>query len=88
MGSLMYMMNSVAESGVPEGEQSEGMVSSLWLVATGGGGCLGSSLGGYTYDSMGFEQSTLVVAVTMGLALTTTIIFGGLRGHGNRRGIK
>ena len=37
MGTLLYMMKSVRDSGIPGTEQTSGMVSSVWVVA----GCVG-----------------------------------------------
>ncbi len=37
------------------------MITSLWFISENIAGYLGSSLGGLTFDTMGFEMSTLVV---------------------------
>ena len=48
------------------------MVSSLWVVANFVGGWVGSSLGGLTYDQLGFESSSVIVTVV--LAVTSVAL--------------
>ena len=48
------------------------MVSSLWVVANCVGGWVGSSLGGLTYDQLGFESSSVIVTVV--LAVTSVAL--------------
>ena len=46
-------------------EQTNGMVSSLWVVADCVGGLIGSILGSAAYDSVGFEMGTLYISIVM-----------------------
>merc|ERR1712179_876552 len=59
LGSLLYMMKSILAAGLPDNDQSNGMVSSLWIVGDCAGGFFGSLLGGVAYDAFGFETGTL-----------------------------
>jgi len=72
LGSLLYMMKSARDSGLPDTEQVSSMVSSLWVVSDCFGGYIGSTLGSVAYDKIGFEMGTLVE--TGVLALVTIII--------------
>ena len=65
IGTLLYMMKSARESGLPDTEQTYGMVSSLWVVADCVGGFTGSALGGVAYDTIGFEWGSMVMALSM-----------------------
>ena len=38
LGSLLYMMSGVREAGVPDRDQTRGMVTSLWVVCDCVGG--------------------------------------------------
>ena len=59
------MLSSSVKSGrVPDTEQTNGMVTSLWLGAESVGGYLGSAGGGLAYDVMGFRNSTLIIIGT------------------------
>ena len=70
LGALLYMMKSCVRSGLPDNEQTNGMVSSLWVVSDCIGGYLGSTLGSMAYDNIGFENGTMVEAA----ALTVTVV--------------
>ncbi len=56
------MLDHAVESGAaPNTEQTRGMITSLWTVNECLGNYLGSTLGGVTFDVMGFENATLIV---------------------------
>jgi len=59
--TLVFMMNESVANGAPDNEQTRGMITSLWFMSENIAGYLGSTLGGYTFDKMGFENSTLIV---------------------------
>ena len=71
LGSLLYMMKSILAAGLPDNDQSNGMVSSLWIVGDCAGGFFGSLLGGVAYDALGFKAGTLV---EFGLICFTVLI--------------
>ena len=45
IGTLLYMMKAVSEAGLPDTDQTRGMVSSLWVIFDCLGGYAGTSLG-------------------------------------------
>ena len=55
------MLSSVKSGRVPDTEQTNGMVTSLWFSFECLGGYLGSAGGGWAYDEIGFRNSTLIV---------------------------
>ena len=59
--TLVFMLNESVKNGAVDTEQTRGMITSLWFISENLGGYIGSSAGGLTYDTMGFENSTLVV---------------------------
>ena len=65
IGTLLYMMKSARESGLPDNEQTIGMVSSLFVVSDCVGGFTGSAVGGIAYDTIGFEWGSMVMALSM-----------------------
>jgi len=66
LGSLLLMMKSTREAGLPETEQVSSMVSSLWVVSDMLGGYVGSILGSVVYDHLGFEMGTLIESLALG----------------------
>jgi len=72
LGTLLYMMKGILEAGLPDNDQTKGMVSSLWVISDCAGGFIGSSLGSIAYDSIGFENGTMVEAGA--LAFTVILI--------------
>ena len=74
LASLLYMMKSIREAGLPETDQSKGMVSSLWVVGDCIGGFVGSVLGGFAYDALGFQMGT---SIEVGCMSFTLIIICG-----------
>ena len=62
------MKESVAH-GASDTTQTKGMITSLWFISENIAGYIGSALGGITYDTMGFENSTLIVIGLQGMAL-------------------
>ena len=65
LGTLLYMLKSTQKAGLPDTDQTNGMVSSLWVVADCVGGLIGSTLGSAAYDSVGFEMGTLSISIVM-----------------------
>jgi len=74
LGSLLFMMKAVKEAGLPDSEQVKSMVSSIWIVADNLGGYAGSTLGGYAYDSIGFEAGTLIEVGALGSTVIVMLI--------------
>ena len=75
LGALVYMLKSAAAAGLPESEQTKGMVSSLWVVADCIGGYVGSSVGGLAYDQVGFRAGTLLEVFIMSASLVFVLAF-------------
>jgi len=65
LGSLLLMMKGVGLAGLPDKEQTRGMVSSLWISADCIGGYLGATLGSLAYDNYGFESGSVIMAGIM-----------------------
>ena len=65
------MLSSSVKSGrVPDTEQTNGMVTSLWFSFECLGGYLGSAGGGIAYDEIGFRNSTLIIiGIQVGLSI-------------------
>jgi len=74
IATLVIMMEESVSGGCADSEQTRAMITSLWFISEGVAGYIGSALGGYTYDIMGFENSTLVVIAMQIMALMA--IFG------------
>ena len=74
IGSLLTMLGELSDCGLPETEQSKGMVSSLWTVAVCLGQALGTAGGGLAWDWAGFEQGMLVEAVI--IFISSVLIIG------------
>ena len=66
IGTLLTMMGELEACGLPNTDQSKGMVSSLWTVAVCLGQAVGSMGGGLAWTWVGFE---------VGLAVEAAIIF-------------
>jgi len=76
ISTLVFMMSESVAQGAPDTEQTRGMITSLWFVSENVAGWLGSSIGGVTYDQMGFENSTLIVIAMQVLALLAILYLG------------
>ena len=75
-GALLYMMKCARESGLPESEQTRGMVSSLWVVADCVGWVVGSAAGGVAFDTIIFEWVSMAMALTIkGTVLVVGAVF-------------
>ena len=74
IGSLLTMLGELPACGLPETEQSKGMVSSLWTVAVCLGQAVGTAGGGLAWGWAGFEQGMLVEAVI--IFISSVIIIG------------
>ena len=66
IGTLLTMMGELEGCGLPNTDQSKGMVSSLWTVAMCLGQAVGSTVGGLAWTWVGFE---------VGLGVEAAIIF-------------
>ena len=65
LNTYMLMLASSMESvSVQDTEQTLGMLTSLWYAVSGIGGYLGSTVGGWAYDTIGFRNSTYVIIGT------------------------
>ena len=73
IGSLLTMMSELLACGLPETEQSKGMVSSLWTVAVCMGQAMGTAAGGLAWDWLGFEDGMLVEAVIIFIGMILVI---------------
>ena len=82
LGTLLYMMKGVTEAGLPDNEQTKGMVSSLWVITDCIGGYIGSTLGSVAYDNIGFENGTMAEAGA--LAITVVLLCVYLVNHFRR----
>jgi len=69
LGTLLLMMKGATLAGLPDKEQTRGMVSSLWITADCLGGYLGATLGSLAYDHYGFESGTVIMAIIMLLSV-------------------
>ena len=75
LGTLLHMLKSARDAGLPDNDQVKGMVSSLWVVAICVGGYLGSSLGGVAYDTVGFEDGTFAMSIAMAVSVILLFMF-------------
>jgi predicted MFS family arabinose efflux permease len=73
IGSLLTMMGELQACGLPETEQSKGMVSSLWTVAVCMGQAMGTTAGGLAWDWVGFEDGMLVEAVIIFVSMVLVL---------------
>ena len=74
LGTLMYMLKGTQRAGLPDTEQTTGMVSSLWIVSDCAGGFIGSILGSAAFDTLGFEMGTMIIFCAM--IITVIIVIG------------
>jgi len=76
-GSLMYMIDGVIKSGVPDKDQTRGMVTGLWVVCDCIGGYLGNTFGSMAYDQLGFEysQEIMVLIEIVGIGILFVLKF-------------
>ena len=72
-GALLTMMGELPACGLPETEQSKGMVSGLWTVAQYLGQTMGTAAGGLAWDWFGFEDGMLVEAVIIFISMIFVI---------------
>ena len=78
-------MKCARESGLPETEQTHGMVYSLLLVADCVGGVVGSPVGGVAFDTIGFAWGSMVMALSViGTVLVVGAVFVNTRVRSNR----
>jgi predicted MFS family arabinose efflux permease len=80
--TLVFMLSESVANGAADSDQTRGMITALWFISENIGGFLGSSLGGLTYDTMGFENSTLVVIGLQMIALVCVAIMAKLHKRG------
>ena len=71
IGSLFYMMKGASSCGLPDKEQTRGMVTSLWICCDCLGGYMGATFGSLSFDRYGFQSSTMIMA---GVALAGVIL--------------
>ena len=69
------LLAGVSEAGLPDKEQTRGMVSSLWVMADSVGGYLGDTLGSIAYDNYGFQAGTVVMFSIMLVSVITSMIY-------------
>lgn len=81
--TLVFMMNDSVAQGAPDTEQTRAMITSLWFISENIAGYLGSSLGGYTFDVLGFANSSYVV---IGMQVLALLLANGLFIFRNRKG--
>lgn len=72
--TLVFMMDESIANGAADTVQTRGMITSLWFLSENIAGYLGSTVGGFTYDRMGFENSTLIVIGLQLVALIPLIV--------------
>ena len=68
------MIEGVTMSGVPDRDQTRGMVTSLWVCCDCVGGYLGSTFGSMSYDQFGFEYSQLIMSIIGIVGVTTMLL--------------
>jgi len=78
IGSLLFMMKGVSDAGLPDKEQTRGMVSSLWVISDCVGGYLGDTLGSLAYDSFGFETGTGIIMLVMLTSVISAMLYSSL----------
>ena len=71
IGSLVFMMRGALGAGLPDKEQTRGMVSSLWVISDCAGGYLGAQLGSLAYDKWGLQSGTMIVG---GVSLASVVL--------------
>ena len=69
------MMRGVVKAGLPDKEQTRGMVSSLWISADCVGGYLGDTLGSLAYDYYGFETGTAIMSAVMLVSVVSSCCY-------------
>jgi len=75
IGTLIYMMKAATDSGLPNKEQTRGMVSSLWVISDCLGGYVGSSLGSLSFDKYGFEVSSMIIGGMMMMSVFMMVLY-------------
>ena len=65
LATLLYMIRSTMDAGLPQSEQVKSMVSSIWVLADCAGGVLGSAVGSIAFDMLGFQRGSVVITLTM-----------------------
>jgi len=74
IGSLTLMMKEVKRDNDINSEQLLGMVTSVWITCEWIGSSMGGSLGGITYDRLGWSYSCKIVALLQIATLFTTAV--------------
>ena len=75
LSTYMLMLTSSVESGfVQDTEQTQGMLTALWDVVSSIGGYLGSTGGGWAFDTMGFRKSTYVIIGTQVFSILSLFV--------------
>ena len=63
--TILDTHRQVMLSGLPKSEQANAMVSSIWISSQCLGCFIGSTLGSYSFDVLGFETGTMILAFCM-----------------------
>ena len=86
IGTLVYMTRQVMVSSLPKSDQAHAMVSSLWLAFECLGCFIGSTLGSFSFDSLGFEMGTLIIASSMcGSVIMVALYFLWFKSNHNQQ---
>jgi len=65
IGSFLYINRQVTISELPKSDQTNAMVSSLWLTSECLGCLIGSTLGSFSSDILDFETGTMILSCCM-----------------------
>ena len=74
IGSLLLIMSGVQAAGLPDKDQTRGMVTSLWVCCDCLGGYIGALVGSAVFVQVGFEFSSLVMTATVLLVVIIIIV--------------
>ena len=72
LSSFCYMLKGLEMSGIPDTEQSQGMVSSLYIIGDCMGAYVGAAVGGLAYQVLGFEAASYI---PLGVMFVVTLGF-------------
>ncbi|XP_059486360.1 MFS-type transporter SLC18B1-like [Neocloeon triangulifer] len=83
VASFTDALRTAFEHGYPNNLETYGLISGLWTSTFALGACIGPSIAGCLFDSVGFRHSTTFVVgshVLVGIAVTVFLVFGRQRG--------
>ena len=75
LGSFCYMLKGLEMAGIPDTDQSQGMVSSLYIIGDCLGAFIGAGVGGLAYQLIGFQNASYLPLGVISLVTVWFIIF-------------